>query len=239
MQILTGACHPRALKPAHDHGGHHPKPDPHHGKSLVPMSAVHVAHDVAMIGMSIPGLGNGHGGHSGHTGQLPPAVICGSAPQPAPVDHSHHHGHHGHDTPQVDQVNVGGALNGGLAVLSAAAAAGATYHGVRMLGHGHYAHGANHLLMGAGSATMALAMATNSHGLHQASSVLMGAHGLMEVGLGVQSFLKAESGKEKALAATTAVHGACLAGAQVAGSALAFPLYLGMGAATVAQLILN
>ena len=61
----------------------------------------------------------------------------------------------------------------------------------------------------------------------------------VEVGLGVQSFLKAESGKEKALAATTAVHGACLAGAQVAGSALAFPLYLGMGAATVAQLILN
>ena len=106
-----------------------------------------------------------------------------------------------------------------------------------MLGHGHYTHGANHLLMGAGSATMALAMATGNHGLHQASSVLMGAHGLMEVGLGVQSFLKAESGQQKALAATTALHGACLAGAQVAGSALALPLYLGMGAATVAQLV--
>ncbi len=227
------ACHFPAKGPAHDHGNH--KPAPNHGKTLIPMEAVHVAHDVAMIGMSLPGVGHGgHGGaHSGHTGHA----------------HAGHHGHHmttGSDicgTPAkagtFDAFTKGGAVNQGLTLISAAAAAGATYHGVRMLGHGHYAHGANHLLMGAGSGTMALAMATGNHTLHKASSLLMGAHGAMEVGLGIQSFLKAETPRAKAFAATTAVHGACLAAAQFTNNAaISIPLYLGMGAATAVQVAL-
>lgn len=67
----------------------------------------------------------------------------------------------------------------------------------------------------------------------------MGAHGVMEVGLGVQSFLKADTTKGKAMALTTAIHGACLAGAQLTNNALfTIPLYLGMGAATATQVAL-
>lgn len=254
MLIHTSAapasCHLPVAKSGHDHGHHpSPNPDPHHGKSLIPMDAVHIAHDVAMIGMSLPGIG-GHGGHGSHGAHNLPTDICGSGPASTPQGHSHaghshaghshaghSHGAHGQSGPGTfDAFTKGGAVNGGLTLLSAAAAAGATYHGVRMLNHGHYAHGANHLLMGAGSGVMALAMATGNHTLHQASSVLMGAHGAMEVGLGVQAFMKAETPKGKALAATTAIHGACLAGAQMTNNALfTIPLYLGMGAATAVQ----
>lgn len=194
---------------------------PHHGKSLIPMESVHITHDVAMIGMSLPGVGHGgghsggHGGHGGHHG-VHGSHICGS----------------GH----TQNFSAAGAVNAGLTLLSSYAAAGATYHGVRMLGHGHYAHGANHLLMGAGSGAMALAMVTDNQTLHQASSVLMGAHGAMEVGLGLQSLLKAQTTKAKAMAITTAVHGACLAAAQFTNNAaVSIPLYLGMGAATAVQ----
>jgi hypothetical protein len=243
MQILTGSAQLQQARYApasphsHDHGHHDhdhgsEKPNPHHGKSLIPMEAVHIAHDVAMIGMNLPGQhhGGGHSGHVGHGGHgmhghpLPGDSYCGTPPK----------------TGTFDAFTKGGAVNQGLTILSAAAAAGATYHGVRMLQHGHYAHGANHLLMGAGSGVMAVAMATGNHTLHQASSVLMGAHGAMEVGLGVQSFLKAQTTKDKALALTTAAHGACLAAAQLTNNALfTIPLYLGMGAATVTQIALT
>jgi hypothetical protein len=226
MQILTGPtrahqahCAPVSLQ--HDHGAQ--KPAPHHGKSLIPMEAVHVSHDIAMIGMNLPGIG-GHGHHGHHAHHMPADSFCGTPPKPG----------------TFDAFSKGGAVNQGLTVLSAAAAAGATYHGVRMLQHGHYAHGANHLLMGAGAGVMAAAMATGSHGLHQASSVLMGAHGAMEVGLGVQSFLKADTTLDKALALSTAVHGACLAAAQLTNNAVfTIPLYLGMGAATATQIALT
>lgn len=203
------SCTPKA----HEHG-------PHHGKSLIPMDAVHVAHDVAMIGMSMPGHHHHHHHHFD-----PMSSICGSsAPEPG----------------TFDGFTNGTTTHKGLTLLSAAAA-GATYHGVRMLGHGHYAHGANHLLMGAGSAAMAAGMATNSRTFNTASSVLMGAHGAMEVGLGVQSLMKAETTKDKAMALTTAVHGACLAAAQLTNNAsLSIPLYLylGMGAATAVKIAL-
>lgn len=239
MLIQTSAapaCHIPSAKAGHDHGHHPaPNPNPHHGKSLVPMEAVHIAHDVAMIGMSLPGVG-GHGSHAGHA---MPVEICGSGPAPSHMGHAGHTGHAGHNSagPGVfDTFTQGSAVSQGLTILSAAAAAGATYHGVNMLKHGHYAHGANHLLMGAGSGVMALAMATGNHTLHQASSFLMGAHGAMEVGLGVQAFTQADTPKAKALAATTAIHGACLAGAQMTNNALfTIPLYLGMGAATAVQ----
>lgn len=200
---------------------------PQHGKSLIPMDAVHVAHDVAMIGMSMPGHHHHHAHHA--HGFNPMDSICGPNGIVKPAEPG-----------TFDGFTKGSATHQGLTLMSAAAAAGATYHGVRMIGHGHYLHGANHLLMGAGSATMAAAMATNSHGMHQASSVLMGAHGAMEVGLGVQSFLQAETTKGKALALTTAVHGACLAAAQfTSNAAISIPLYLGMGAATAVGIALK
>lgn len=227
MQILSGPSSQlqarQALAPKHDHGDHgdHGK-HPHHGGGLIPMEAVHIAHDVAMIGMNLPGH-HGHGGH-GAMGFDPMESFCGTPPEKG----------------TFDAFTGANRMHQGLTVLSAAAAVGATYHGVEMVRHGHYAHGANHLVMGAGTATMALAMATGSHGLHTASSVLMGAHGAMEVGLGVQSFLKAETTKDKAMALTTAIHGACLAGAQLTNNALfTIPLYLGMGAATATQVALN
>lgn len=201
----------------HDHA-------PAHGSSLIPMEAVHIAHDVAMIGMSLP-LGGGHGGHHGHGmhGAMM-GDICGTPPKPG----------------TFDAFTNGGIGHQGMTLLSAAAAAGATYHGVQHLQHGHYAHGVNHILMGAGSGAMAAAMATGSGALHTASSVLMGAHGAMEVGLGVQAFVNAKDAKGKAMAATTAIHGACLAGAQMTSNALfTIPLYLGMGAATAVQVALK
>ncbi len=226
MQIQNGpSCHIQARQaPSSEHSHDHGKtPTPHHGGGLIPMEAVHIAHDVAMIGMSLPGAHHGHGGHHGHAGFDPMESFCGTPPEKG----------------MFDSFTGGTRVHQGLTIMSAAAAAGATYHGVEMLRHGHYAHGANHLVMGAGSATMALAMATGSHGLHQASSVLMGAHGVMEVGLGVQSFLKADTTKGKAMALTTAIHGACLAGAQLTNNALfTIPLYLGMGAATATQVAL-
>lgn len=204
----------------------HNSPNPHnhnlhHGKALVPMDVVHVAHDVAMIGMNMPG-------HHHHHDMDMMGAICGpngvQTPEAAPFD----------------GFTKGTTMHQGLTVLSAAAAAGATYHGVRMLGHGHYSHAANHLLMGAGSATMALGMATNSSTLNRASSVLMGAHGAVEAGLGINALLQAESNKDKALALTSTVHGACLAAAQFTGNAnIAIPLYLGMGAATAVKIALQ
>jgi len=201
--------------------GHGHDHSPKHGKALIPMDAVHAAHDVAMIGMNMPG-------HHHHHAMEMMGEICGP---------------NGIQTPNpglFDGFANGTTMHQGLTVLSAAAAAGATYHGVRMLGHGHYSHAANHLLMGAGSATMALGMATNSSTLNRASSVLMGAHGAVEAGLGIQSLLKAESNKGKALALTSTVHGACLAAAQFTNNAsIAIPLYLGMGAATAVKIALE
>ncbi len=67
-------------------------------------------------------------------------------------------------------------------------------------------------------------MATGSHRLHSASSVLMGTHGAAEVVLGVQGF----------------VPGACLAAAQLTNNAsITIPLYLGLGAGTLAQVALK
>ncbi len=214
---------PAAAPKAHGEHDHAPA----HGSPLIPMEAVHIAHDVAMIGMSLP-LGGGHGahgmhgGHAGHDAMM--GDICGTPPKPGTFD-AFTNGSIGHQ---------------GMTLLSAAAAAGATYHGVQHLQHGHIAHGVNHILMGAGSGAMAAAMATGSGALHTASSVLMGAHGAMEVGLGVQAFVNAKDAKGKAMAATTAIHGACLAGAQMTSNALfTIPLYRGMGAATAVQVALK
>lgn len=242
MLIQNGAAPSALHRPATPaaapkaHGDHAPA----HGSSLIPMEAVHIAHDVAMIGMSLP-LGGSHGGHHGHgmhgAGHGAHGMhggyaghgammgdICGTPPKPG----------------TFDAFTNGGIGHQGLTLLSAAAAAGATYHGVQHLQHGHIAHGVNHILMGAGSGAMAAAMATGSGALHTASSVLMGAHGAMEVGLGVQAFVNAKDAKGKAMAATTAIHGACLAGAQMTSNALfTIPLYLGMGAATVVQVALK
>ena len=185
------------------------------------MDGVHIAHDVAMIGMNLPGAHH-------HAGMDMTGVICGPNGIQSP------------ETGMFDGFTTGTKAHQGLTLLSAAAAAGATYHGVRMLGHGHYSHAASHLLMGAGSASMAVAMATSSATLNRASSVLMGAHGAVEAGLGIQSFMKVESTKDKAIALSSTLHGACLAAAQLTGSAsLALPLYLGMGAATVAKIALE
>lgn len=229
--VKQPVCHPPTAPNSGSEKGQNQVQAPH-GKGLFPMESVHITHDVAMIGMSLPGMS--HGGGHGHSRDFIGGEICrGDAGN---TGHSGHTGHTGHTQSHSEHFSAAGAVNAGLTLLSAYAAAGATYHGVKMLDHGHYAHGANHLLMGAGSGTMALAMATGNHSLHQASSVLMGAHGAVEVGLGVQSFLKAQTTKGKAMALTTAVHGACLAAAQfTSNAAISIPLYLGMGAATAVQ----
>ena len=220
--------------PCHNHVSQEHKHTPGHqdpklSKGLSAMEVTHVAHDVAMIGMNLPGMGHHHHAHGSHSMAFDPmSSWCGTSPPPEAK------------AGMFDPLTQGSPSHQGLTALSAVAAVGAGYHGIKMLQHGHYAHGANHLLMGAGSGVMAIAMATGSSSLHTASSVLMGAHGAAEVGLGVQSFTKAESTKDKALALSTVVHGACLAAAQLTNNALiTVPLYLGMGAATATQVALS
>lgn len=203
----------------------------HNGGFKIPMKALHIGHDVAMIGMNLPG--SGHSGHTNHASHG--------------AHHHHHHHHHGmhgaQHQPQpglLDGFTQGSAVHKGLTITSAIVAAGAAQHGVAMLGHGHYAHGASHLLMAAGSGTMAAAMATGSATLHKVSSGLMVAHGLGEAGLGVQSFLKAGDTRKKAIAATNILHGACLAASQlVPNQAVSLSLLVAMGAATAANAALS
>ncbi len=215
-------CHrPRKRKP----GDPSPK---HSGGFKIPMKALHIGHDVAMIGMNLPGSGHSHGAHSAHG---------------AHTGH-HHHGTHGaHHQPEpglFDGFTKGSAVHKGLTITSAVVAAGAAQHGIAMLGHGHYAHGASNLLMAAGSGTMAAAMATGSATLHKVSGGLMVAHGLGEAGLGVQSYLKADSTRKKAIAATNVLHGACLAASQlIPNQAVSLSLLVAMGAATAANAALS
>lgn len=101
--------------------------------------------------------------------------------------------------------------------------------------------GANHLLMGASSGVMAASMWAPSAGLGGLSTGLMAAHGLGEVALGAYQFargVKDDCDHDKLGGLLKTVHGGCLAAAQ-AFPGVALPLYLGMGAATMAQLSLQ
>lgn len=105
MQILSGpSCHTQARQaplPQHNHD-HGKNPNPHHGGGLIPMEAVHIAHDVAMIGMSLPGA------HHGHSFD-PMESFCGTPPEKG----------------MFDAFTGGTRVHQGLTVMSAAAAAGA------------------------------------------------------------------------------------------------------------------
>lgn len=213
-------------KPAR--GGHHD-----HGWSGTLM---HVGHDVAMIGMSLPCC-------EPQPVAIPPMEICGTGPaavaarEQAALSHNHaamghDHGGHAH--------HHGGTLNNAMAGISAAVAVGAAVHGVEMLRSDDTLtklEGANHLLMSASCGVMATQMFTGNAALNGWSAGLMAAHGLGELALGVHQLVKGvneDCAHHKFLGATKTVHGACLAAAQVFPGA-ALPLYLAMGAATAAQ----
>ncbi len=214
-------------------GGHH-----HHGWGGV---ALHVGHDVAMLGMALPG------GHQHHGAAAPPADICTSAPPPDP--HAGHHGHHGHTMPADPHAGHGGHtppagpgsplnVTNLTAGLSAIVALGSAYHGVQMLADGQRLEGANHLLMSAGCGVMAAQMLTNNPALGPLSTGLMAAHGLAEVGLGLHQVATAECAEHRRHGFTKAAHGGCLAAAQLFPAA-ALPLYLGMAAATAVDVALS
>ena len=226
-----------------------PPPPPeghHHGLSG---TLLHVGHDAAMLAMTPASGQHDHGQHS-----LPPGVnesdICrGSAsPTPAvPHDHSHHdHAHHQHN----DHHHHAGAQSGsnwlatGSAVVSGLVAVGAAVHGAQMITSKDrftQLEGANHLLMSASCGVMAAGMLAPQLGVGSASTPLMAAHGLGELALGAYQLIKGtrEDCQHHQLAGILKLaHGGCLAAAQFFPGA-AFPLYLGMTAATASQVALQ
>jgi hypothetical protein len=195
-----------------------PQPTPpgqHHNHGLAG-TLMHVGHDVAMVGMSLPAAGHCHA-------------------QMSADPHAGHHHAHGSE---------GSWLNTGTAVLSGAVAVGAAIHGVQMLGSKDrfsQLEGANHLLMSASCGVMAGSMLAPQSGLAPYSAPLMAAHGIGEVALGVFQLSKGiqeDCQGHKLAGAIKVAHGGCLAAAQFFPGA-ALPLYLGMTAVTAAQLSLQ
>ena len=207
--------------------------DHHHGWTG---TALHVGHDVAMIGMSLP---------SGHHHQAAPFVpspmdICGGKPPQMDVP-MHDHSAHDHSAMGGHQHGGGGLLNQTTAGLSAIVAVGAGIHGLQMVTSKDTLtrlEGANHLLMSASCGVMSAQMYGGNAALGPWSTGLMAAHGLGEVALGVHQLVqgvKTGCAHHKMMGLTKAVHGGCLAAAQAFPGA-ALPLYLAMGAATTVQI---
>lgn len=200
-----------------------PPPGEHHNHGLAG-SLMHVGHDVAMVGMSLPAAGHSH----------------------AQMSTDPHAGHHHHSTAPAHhpQGSEGNWLSTGTAVLSGAVAVGAAIHGVQMLGSKDrfsQLEGVNHLLMSASCGVMAGSMLVPQSGLAPYSAPLMAAHGIGEVALGVFQISKGineECQGHKLAGAIKVAHGGCMAAAQFYPGA-ALPLYLGMAAVTAAQLSLQ
>lgn len=218
--------------------GHH-----HHGLSG---TLLHVGHDAAMLAMT-PVSGQHHHGQHG----LEESDICrGSATSDAHAHHGHHDHHaapahdpHGHHHGSGSGTG-GNWLHTGSAVVSGLVAVGAAVHGAQMMTSKDrftQLEGANHLLMSASCGVMATSMLAPQLGLGSLSAPFMAAHGLGEVALGAYQLLKGtrEDCQHHQLAGVLKVaHGGCLAAAQLFPGA-AFPLYLGMTAATASQIALQ
>ena len=211
-----------------------PTPPGEHHQHGVSGTLLHVGHDVAMVGMSLPSPAG-------------PEVICGGTdPNPHSAHQVHdHHEHHAPDAHAGHQHGTGSNWVGtGTAVLSGAVAIGAAVHGVQMLSSKDrftQMEGANHLLMSASCGVMAGAMLAPSSGLAPFSSPLMAAHGIGEAALGVYQVSKGvqdDCQGHTMAGALKIAHGGCLAAAQFFPGA-ALPLYLGMAAATASQLALQ
>ena len=131
-----------------------------------------------------------------------------------------------------------------MAGLSVAVSVGSAMHGYQMLQSDDTftkLEGVNHLVMSAGCASMAGAMLGPGPGFGSVSTGLMAAHGLGEVALGAYQLRQGihdDCSHHKLSGATKMVHGGCLAAAQLFPGA-ALPLYLAMGAATTAEVVLS
>ncbi len=222
-------------------------------------TALHVGHDVAMIGMSLPCC-------TTPTPPAPPPMeICGQPAPSAVVGHDHmahshaaqpamghdHSAHnHGAESPVghdhgAHAGHTGGACNNAMAGLSAAVAVGSAIHGIQMIQSDDTLtklEGANHLLMSASCGVMSAQMfGVGGPGLGAWSTGLMAAHGLGETALGVHELVqgvKEDCAHHRLMGLTKMVHGSCLAAAQALPGA-ALPLYIAMGAATTVQIAMG
>lgn len=240
-------ANPAPADPAPSQGDHHP-----HGLGGTLM---HVGHDAAMVAMSLPGGSHHH--------QVLDSSICSSRPPAASGHAQHGHSHHGHAHGHSHQGQAhhsghehghhgghhghhggGGWLHHGSAAVSGLVSVAAAVHGVQMVqskDNFTRLEGVNHLVMSASTATMAGAMWAPQAGLGGLSTGLMAAHGLGEVALGayqVARGVKKDCQHDKLGGLLKTIHGGCLAAAQAFPGA-ALPLYLGMSAATMAQLSLQ
>jgi hypothetical protein len=259
MRISQTQLPVRAAEPKHENK--QPMAGHNHGWTG---TALHVGHDVAMIGMSLPCC-------TTPTPQvLPPMEICGqSAPVASVVGHDHaahnhaaqpavghdHSAHNhgaqppaGHDHSSHDHgghAGHGGTLNNAMAGLSAAVAVGSAIHGIQMIQSDDTLtkiEGANHLLMSASCGVMSAQMfGVGGPGLGAWSTGLMAAHGLGETALGAHQLMqgvKEDCAHHRLMGITKMVHGGCLAAAQAFPGA-ALPLYIAMGAATTVQIAMG
>ena len=255
---------PRRLPPNAPKEPTPPPPGEHHNHGLSG-TLLHVGHDAAMLAMTPPAGGHHHGGMEMGDPSMGP--IChGGGSAPAPADP--HAGHHQHGIPapidpHAGQHNHGSAtpadphaghhmssgagtdwLATGSGVVSGLVAVGAAVHGVQMITSKDrftQLEGANHLLMSASCGVMAGAMLAPQSGLGAYTTPLMAAHGLGEVALGAYQLVKGsqeDCQHDKLAGALKIAHGGCLAAAQFFPGA-AFPLYLGMAAATATQISLQ
>lgn len=234
-------------------GGHH-----QHGLSG---ALLHVGHDAAMLAMTPPFGQHQHGNmdmgpichgsatpaadpHAGHTMPMDHSKMDHSKMDHSKMDHSKmdhsQMGHHQHVSPGAGT----DWLATGSAVVSGLVAVGSAVHGVQMITSKDrftQLEGANHLLMSASCGVMAGAMLAPSTGLGAYTSPLMAAHGLGEVALGAYQLVrgnKDDCQHDRLAGALKIAHGGCLAAAQFFPGA-AFPLYLGMAAATASHLSLQ
>jgi hypothetical protein len=216
-------------------GGHH-----QHGLSGALM---HLGHDAAMLAMTSPSGGGHHGHHHHHAMQAnqPTMVEICTSQGIKQVPLEDHSGHSGHSMAMDSGTHW---LHLGSGVLSGLVAVGAAVHGVQMITSKDrftQFEGANHLLMSASSGAMAAGMLAPQTGLGTYATPLMAAHGLAEVALGAVQIARGfrdDCSHDRLGGLVKLAHGGCLAAAQFLPGA-AFPLYLGMAAATAAQISLQ
>lgn len=225
-----------------------PPPGEHHNHGWGG-TLLHVGHDAAMLAMTPPTGGHHHGGME--IGDPSMGPIChGGGSASAPADP--HAGHHNHGSAAPADPHAGHHMSSagtdwlatGSGVVSGLVAVGAAVHGVHMITSKDrftQLEGANHLLMSVSCGVMAGAMLAPQSGLGAYTSPLMAAHGLGEVALGTYQLVKGsreDCQHHKLAGALKVAHGGCLAAAQFFPGA-AFPLYLGMAAATATQISLQ
>lgn len=245
MRITPSPRHtpqPILPQPTPPPGGGQPPVEPpqSHAHHSMDGSLLHVGHDAAMLMMTAPPADP----------TLPDMPICGGdhAQPPATMDHHGMSMHHAmpmnHSMPMGHDMHHGSG--GGSLVMhasagiSAAVAVGSALHGWQMLqapDTRSKLQGANHLVMSASTACMAASMWMPAAGLGPVTSLLMGAHGAGEMGLGASRALQgwqSDCRHDQVQGLLQVAHGGCLAAAQLFPGA-ALPLYVGMAAATAAQ----